>query len=319
MKLKNRIDHNFALFFLIVPLTWAGSFIAGKYVVTEINPTAAVFWRFLFSAITMFPLLIIFRRGSHPNLRDKDYLIHLLVVALTSGVLYHLFFFWALRITSPTNAALIISLNPFFTAFAEIYIFKTKRPNRFYLGFGLSFLGAIWVTISRGGGVSLPGKGELFCLAASVLWSFYTIYARKTKRPEWDSMWIGAYNYLLTALILLPIAYEVIAEHNLLQVSASVWYGLVYLTIFPTVLGYTLFYIGVQKRGPAWAATYIYLVPSITGNLDHFFFDARLTIPMVFGTTIVVIGLIFGNITRKQYLFLWHWLSKALLFLHLKK
>ena len=311
MQFKNLIEKNFTIIFLSIPATWAGSFIAGKYVVMEIDPLSGVFLRFFFSAMVMIPFLVIFYRHRHPDFRDRRYLIHLLIVVLTAGIGYHILFFWALQTTSPTNTALIIALNPFYTAFGEIVIFKKSRSRRFYVGFMLAFFGALWVNISRGTGITLPGFGELLCLLASLSWSFYTLYAKKTKKAEWDPLWLGAYNYLFTALLILPFCIPAVIPRVWSEYSHSAWLGIWYMAIFPTAIGYTLYYIGVQKRGPAWAATFIYLVPSITANLDHFFFGSALTIPMVIGTTLVVIGLISGNVSRKQQASFVQWVQRT--------
>jgi len=72
------------------------------------------------------------------------------------------------------------------------------------------------------------------------------------------------------------------------------------MAVFPTAIGYTLFYIGIQKKGPAWAAAFIYLVPSMTANLDLIFFGANFTFSMVLGTTMVVAGLFVGNLSQHQ-------------------
>jgi drug/metabolite transporter (DMT)-like permease len=279
MKLKTTVEKNFTLFFLITPFTWAGSFIAGKYVVAGIDPITAVFWRFFLPALLMFPSLLIFRRHRHPDLRDWRYLRYLMIIVLTAGIIYHILFFYALQTTSPTNTALIIALNPFFTAIAEIIIFKNARHIRFYFGFFLAFSGAVWVNLSRGNGISLPGTGELFCLLASISWAVYTIYAKKAKQAEWDSLWLGVYNYLVTSVLILPFCLNSILPHQWPTYSQSVWFGLWYMAVFPTAIGYTFYYIGVQKKGPAWAATFIYLVPSFTANLDHFFFRGHIFYP----------------------------------------
>jgi drug/metabolite transporter (DMT)-like permease len=300
MNHKKIVDQYFTIVFFIIPATWAGSFIAGKYVLADLDPIPGVFLRFLLSALVMFPFLIVFHRKAHPSFRDRNFIYHLFSVVMTGGVIYHLFFFWALSYTSPTNTALIIALNPFFTAFAEIILFKKLRSLLFYTGFLLSFGGAIWVIISRGNGLTWPGFGELLCLIASVSWSVYTITAKLTKRAAWDSLWIGAYNYVFTALLLLPFILPSLMSYNTISISKEGWLSLWYMAVFPTAIGYTLFYIGVQRKGPAWAATFIYLVPSITANLDHFFFGARFTVPMVVGITLVVIGLLIGNLTRDQ-------------------
>jgi len=286
--------------FLCIPVTWAGSFIAGKFIIADMPPMDSVFWRFILSAGVMLPFLFFLHRSAHPTFGDRLYLKHLTIVVLTSGISYHIFFFWALKYTSPTNTALIIALNPFFTAFAEIIFFKKPRPVRFYFGFMLAFLGAVWVNIARGDGLSLPGFGELLCLLSSLSWTVYTILAKLTKKDEWDSLWIGAYNYLFTALIVLLFIPQTLELNTVLSIKKSVWVALLYMAIFPTAIGYTLYYIGVQIKGPAWAATYIYLVPSFTANLDYLFFKAEFTFPMVVGTTLVVLGLLLGNLNARQ-------------------
>jgi drug/metabolite transporter (DMT)-like permease len=298
------MNRYFTIAFFIIPLTWAGSFIAGKYVVAEIDVFSSVFWRFGLSALIMLPGLILFKRNTHPPFMDKSFATHLGLVTLTSGILYHVLFFLALNYASPTNTALIIALNPFFTAIAERFFFRYNRTNRFYVGFIIAFAGAIWVNLSRGSGLSWPGIGELLCLLASLTWSGYTIIAKKTKHPEWDALWINGYIYLLTAILIFPFIPSIF-EFSL---TWRGWSGLWYMAIFPTTIGYTLFYIGVQKKGPAWASTFIYLVPSFTANLDHIFFNAVFTIPMVVGTTLVVIGLLFGNITKNQLQTVYKWL-----------
>ncbi len=306
--IKERVLFNrfFALFFLVIPFTWAGSFIAGKFVVVEMDVFSSVMFRFLLSAIVMLPGLALFHRKKHPAFRNRSFLFHLAIVVLFSGLGYHLFFFSALQYTIPTKTALIIALNPFFTAFAEILLFRQTRPKRFYFGFMLAFAGAVWVILSRGNTIdlSMVGKGELFCLLAALSWTIYTLGAKKTKAKNWDSMWINGYNYLFTGLLMMPLAGGGLEALFALEISANGWAGLWYMAIFPTAIGYTLFYVGVQRRGPAWAVTYIYLVPSVTAVLDFLFFKQHFSPVMMLATLLVVIGLIVGNVTERQLMWL---------------
>ncbi len=308
-------DRFFVFIFLLIPFTWGGSFIAAKYVVQDIDPVSMVVLRFFLSAMIMLPWLFLFHRNHHPDFKNLSYWFHLLTLVIIGGISYHIFFFWGLKFTSPTNAAIIIALNPFFTAFAEIIFFKNRRNARFYAGFIISFSGALWVNIGRGGPIDFSnlGLGELLCLIASLLWSTYAITAKATKREGWDSLWLNAYNYLLTALLLIPFTWQIFTSEFWQAISTPAWLGIWYMVIFPTTIGYTMFYVGVQRKGPAWASTFIYLVPSITANLDFLFFNALLTPPMVIGTTMVVIGLIFGNLGEKQLV----WLKSKLIRLKL--
>ena len=296
------LNKYFTPIFLVIPVTWAGSFIAAKYVVQSIEPLESVFFRFFFSALVMMPFLLLWKRDKHPPLLQPKFIKHLIIVVLTAGIGYHIPFFAALKYTSPTNTALIIALNPFFTALAEKIINKQIRPKRFYVGFLMAFSGAIWVIVSKGSsGFSVPGKGELLCLIASLFWSAYTILSKQSKEEKWDSYWIGAYNYLFTALLIIPFSMNVLSFDYWQNISLTAWSGIWYMAIFPTAIGYTLFYVGIQKKGSAWAAAFIYLVPSMTANLDLIFFGADFTLSMVLGTTIVVAGLFVGNLSQHQF------------------
>jgi len=267
----NRLDRHLPLILLCVPVTWAGSFIAGKVVVAEIDPVSSVFWRLFLSAVVVLPALVLWHRGAHPKFTDPGFLRHLAIVVGLSGVFYHVLFFWGLERASPTNAAVIIALNPFFTTIGEALILKSPRAPRFYLGFAIAFVGAACVILGRGNGVTHPGIGELILLVASVSWSVFTLAAKATNDGQWDSLWVTGYGFMLTAIV-----------------------GCWYMAIFPTAIGYTVYYIGIQRRGPAWTATYIYLVPPLAAALDMAFFGARATIALVAGTLLVVAGLAVG-------------------------
>jgi len=290
----NRLDRHLPLILLCVPVTWAGSFIAGKVVVAEIDPVSSVFWRLFLSAVVVLPALVLWHRGAHPKFTDPGFLRHLAIVVGLSGVFYHVLFFWGLERASPTNAAVIIALNPFFTTIGEALILKSPRAPRFYLGFAMAFAGAACVILGRGNGVTHPGIGELILLVASVSWSVFTLAAKATNDGRWDPLWVTGYGFMLTAIVLLPFVWGSLPGQLSGGVSSTAWLGCWYMAIFPTAIGYTVYYIGIQRRGPAWTATYIYLVPPLAAALDMAFFGARATVALVAGTILVVGGLAVG-------------------------
>ncbi len=298
----NRGDRTFTLLFLIIPISWAGSFIAGTYVVRELDAVASTMLRFLFSAAAMAPLLLFFMWRQRPGFRERSWWTHLAGVVLFAGVGYHVLFFSALQHITPTSTALIIALNPFFTAFGEIVFLKRRRPGRFYAGFLLAFSGALWVNAARGGRIDIAhlGIGEALALGAALSWAVYTLFARATKKPEWDSLWINGASYMITALLLIPLTGVLPILHSLGSAASATWLGLIYMAIFPTAIGYTFFYVGVQRKGAAWAATFIYLVPSFTAILDFAFFRAHFTSEMAGGTVLVVAGLLLGNLPGRK-------------------
>jgi drug/metabolite transporter (DMT)-like permease len=289
----------FGVLYLSVPFTWAASFIAARFVVAEIDPLRSVVWRFALSALALLPFLVAFRRRQHPDLTRPANLRHLAVVVGLAGICYHLLFFWALTHATPTNASLVIGLNPFFTAVGEVLLLRRPRPARFYVGFALALVGAALVILLRGGGFARPGLGELLCLLAALSWSAYALITGATRAEGWDPLWTNAYGYLLTALLLLPFAGIWRGQALWAGLTLKGWLGCVYMGVFPTAIGYTLFYLAVQRRGPGWASAFVYLVPPLTALLDHLVFAARLTPAMLGGTALVVLGLAVGTLERR--------------------
>jgi len=298
----SRLERYFPFIYLITPIAWAGSFIAGKYVVLDLSPVASTVIRFLLSSLLMLPPLALWHRRQHPPFSDPKFLLHLAIVVLVGGAIYHVLFFTALQTISPTETSLIIALNPFFTAFGEVLFLRRKRSGRFYIGFALAMAGALWVNVARGGRIDFGHLewGHLIAFAAALCWSAYALLTRVTKHESWDSLWINAWGFFLTAIVLLPVAGITLFWSDLANMSTAGWTGTLYMAIFPTAIGYTLFYVAIQKRGPGWASSYIYLVPSFTAVMDHAFFKAMLSLPMIVGTAMVVAGLLIGNLPRKR-------------------
>jgi drug/metabolite transporter (DMT)-like permease len=103
------------------------------------------------------------------------------------------------------------------------------------------------------------------------------------------------------ASLLLVIAVTVMGNWSAIsELSREGWAASWYMAIFPTALAYSVYYAGVQRRGPSWASAYNYLVPPLTAGLDHLFFGAPINAGLVGGTVLVVIGLTLGNWPEKK-------------------
>jgi drug/metabolite transporter (DMT)-like permease len=80
--------------------------------------------------------------------------------------------------------------------------------------------------------------------------------------------------------------------------SPAVWGSVVYLAVFGTVLGFVWFYRGVQTIGAARAAQFINIVPLSGVLLGALVLDEPLTLSILTGGGMVVLGLWLTNSRR---------------------
>ncbi|MEZ5213980.1 MAG: DMT family transporter [Microbacterium sp.] len=102
------------------------------------------------------------------------------------------------------------------------------------------------------------GAGELFMLAAVVTWTVYTIAGRRARLPVVTASAVQA---VLTTVVLTPAAL-VVGVHA--PPDPALWADVAYVVLFPSVLAFTLWNLGVRGVGAARAGVTLNLIPVFT-------------------------------------------------------
>ena len=99
---------------------WGGAFVAAKIAVQEFTPLVAATLRFIMAFMVLAPVLA-WREGRGALVKIRDWPL-LIAAAFTGIILYHLFFFQGLRLTSPIEGSLIVAACPAVTvAFSWLF------------------------------------------------------------------------------------------------------------------------------------------------------------------------------------------------------
>jgi len=126
--LKSSEGYKKTLYPLVSSLFFAGSFVAAKYAVLELEPFTTTLLRYIVALIFLTALMSNHKLASLSIVKAN--LIPLILLGLFGIVGYHYFFFVSLRFTKVTNAAIINALNPIATGFAAKIIDKrTFKPD----------------------------------------------------------------------------------------------------------------------------------------------------------------------------------------------
>ncbi|HYE68601.1 MAG TPA: DMT family transporter, partial [Anaerovoracaceae bacterium] len=194
---------------------------------------------------------------------EKDKLPVYLFTGAVGMFGYHVLFFTALKYTTAINSSIIAATNPMVTTLLAYLFLRNKLRGKQIFGILLSFLGVI-LTIT---GANLDilrqftfNVGDLWMLAAVAAWAAYGVFS-KSKGAGIQPIVLTYYSFLVCTIMLIPfVLYEKPWEY-LSSVPVSAHLAVLYMSIFPSVIGYLVQQMAIKEIGPSKASIFVNLVP----------------------------------------------------------
>lgn len=284
-----------ALFLILAVLFWAGNYMAGKYVVTELTPLQLTFVRWFIAIFLLFPIAQWLERPNWKQVLGEWR--KLFALAILGIIGYNFVLYEALRFTTPLNAALINSINP-----ASIFLFSSlvlhewiSRANIF--GLIISLTGVL-VVLTNGQLQQILqidyNAGDLLMLIAILSWTFYTLVGRKMQGiPPIAATTVSA---LFGLLLMLPF---VLATGFPVFVSTGALAGVVYIALFPSVGSFLLWNMAVLRIQASQAGIYLHLLPVFTAIISILLGNA-ITFVQIVGGLLVFVGVYLTTMRKNR-------------------
>jgi drug/metabolite transporter (DMT)-like permease len=281
---------------------WGGTFVAARFAVGEAPPFFAASCRFLIASIVLVSLTAWRSRRDRVdfpvpgNLRQ---LAGLFSLGLTGVFLYNALFFTGLKLTTATNGALIVAINPLLTAVLSALWLRERVSATQATGLLLSLTG-VSIVIAKGSLAVFAdlsfNAGDLIMLGAPLCWALYSILGKKAL-ARFTPLAATAYASVFGAGLLIPAA---LLEHAALGggmpgFSWLGWLAVLQLALLGTVVGFVWWYQGVQLIGTARAAAFVNLVPLFGALLAALFLGERVIAAQVWGGCLVILGVYWGS------------------------
>jgi drug/metabolite transporter (DMT)-like permease len=274
---------------------WGGTFIAARVIAGDVGPYSAAFMRFAVASVLLIPLLWK-EEGVLPAVKGKQ-IIFLLLLGMTGAFAYNIFFLKGMKLVEAGRAAVITANNPIFIALFAAIFFKEKLTWVKIAGIVLSVAGAL-IVISKGSPGSIlagnVGWGELLIFGCVASWVAYSLIGKAVMT---DLSPLAAVTYSCVAgaaLLLIPACQEGVTT-GLFRFSVVDWFGILYLGIFGTVVGFVWFYQGIKAIGPTKAGQFINFVPVHGIILASLVLGEHVTLSLLVGTLLVVCGVYLTN------------------------
>jgi drug/metabolite transporter (DMT)-like permease len=250
---------------VIAMLMWATNFVFSPAVIAEVGAIQLTGARWFIALVVLVPLAFSLEKPRWSVIRG-EWKTHV-VQSLLGYVGYTLLLYFALEMTSPVTAAVLVALNPATIAIAAHFVLNDRVSRLAMLGIGVSFVGAVVVVL---GGQSLSelslGLGDVLLLLATLLWTAYSMVAPRVKTPPITATTVQAG---IAGLIMIPVmAIDLIAGNTgWTSLDSSGWIGVVWIGLIPSAGAYFLWNISSEWIGPSRTGTFLNLIPVFTAAL----------------------------------------------------
>ncbi|WP_378954509.1 DMT family transporter [Pelosinus sp. sgz500959] len=249
---------------VICNLFWAGNYVFGKYVIVEVTPLWITFSRWTLALFFLFPIAHYIEKPIWKEAKKDWFLLFCMGVLGVVG--YNIFLYSALGYTTPTNAALVSALNPGVLVISSIILYRERISILQTMGLLVSLIGAL-VVLTNGEIERLLqlqfNRGDLLMVGAVIIWTLYTLIARKIATPPITATAIST---AIAVLLMAPFAYSQGIHTEKIGDLAII--GILYMVLFPSVGSFVFWNLSVQRIGVSKAGVFLNLIPVFTAIIS---------------------------------------------------
>ncbi len=301
---------------LLSVMIWGTTFISSKIVLAYLSPIELLIYRFAVGlcVLTLLDSHKLILQGHHFRLSDSKVFPedknaenyrglkqkkdewYFIFAGLTGVTLYYLLENISLTFTTASNAGVIVSAAPFFTALAAWLLRKEKCISvRFLTGFVLALLGIAMISF-QGGAVSLNPWGDFLALCAAFVWGFYSVFSKWISEKGYPV--IAATRRIIAWGLLLMIPFGFVMGFSFeprILFMPQVLFHVIYLGISASAMCFVLWNYAVDRLGVITSGVYIYLTPVVTVALSIPVLHETFTWYSGFGMLLTIAGLVISG------------------------
>jgi len=284
------------LLYFLAPVFFSSNLIFGRGITGEIAPFTTAFLRWAGSALIIFPFVYAERRVCLAFVRSHTSLwltLGILGMGICGGFVY-----WALTLTTASNATLIYTTSSLFIILAQ-WLFQGRRISAVELvGMIVAFAG-VAVIVLKGDWTALFhlrfNIGDFGILAAAIAFALYSLLLRHPAVQAMPPMPLFGLLSLSGTLVLIPPALYEVLTGGLLPDTTSDWTKLLGIILFASLAAFYCFQHAVRVFGAAMAGITLYLMPPMSIVMAVIFLGEQFQAYHAVGIVLVMGGLVLAT------------------------
>ena len=192
-------------------------------------------------------------------IKKKDYL-RIFLAALFGIALNQMIFYEGLNLTTPINAALMMTGTPFIVLLISFLVIKEELNLYKITGVILGTAGTLLLLFGKGNTVKGLFIGDLFILINAISWAGFLVTAKPLMK-EYNPFTILKWIFLLGFFMILPFGYKDFVSTNWSALTTEAWWAFAFIIVVATLCAYYLNAAVLKYVSPSVSGSYIYLQP----------------------------------------------------------
>lgn len=192
----------------------------------------------------------------------KGDIIRLIFCGLFGVAINQLFFFEGLNLTTPINAAIIMTTSPILVIVFSALIIKEKITFRKVIGIILGISGAATL-ILKSGNISIENDfflGNILIFVNATSYSIYLVLV-KGLMTRYHPITVMFYVFSFGLIFVLPFGISELNSINLNTFTTSIYLKVAFVVICTTFIAYLFNAFALKSLNPSVVSVYIYLQP----------------------------------------------------------
>lgn len=287
--------------FLLAPVFFSSNLIFGRGITGEMGPFTTALIRWAGSALIMSPIIWHHRQQCLAFVRQHTALwlvLGILGMGICGGVVY-----WALTLTTASNATLIYTTSSLFIILLE-WLFVGRRISlREIAGMVIAFAGVAAIVLKGDLSAILHLRfnlGDLAILAAAISFAVYSILLRRPGIRAMPPLPLFGLLALSGAIVLVPPGLFEIVSGGLLPDTPKDFAMLGGIILFASLAAFYCFQHAVHVFGPGIAGMTLYLMPPMSILMAVVFLGETFERYHAIGIVLVTAGLVLATAPRRN-------------------
>jgi len=234
----------------------------------------------------LFWITSIFVKENKVNAKD---LIMLFFAGMLGVTVNQFSFVKGLSMTSPINAAIIVTLTPIITMILAAVYQKEPITRKKVTGVFIGACGALLLILTSVQMINNAGSamGNMLCLLSSLSYALYLTAFKKLINRH-SPITLMKWMFLFSAVVTLPVCLNDIQSIPWQTISVNEYVRISYVVILATFVTYMLIPVGQKLLRPTTLSMYNYVQPLVASlvavavRLDDFGWDTVLAAVLVF-------------------------------------
>jgi drug/metabolite transporter (DMT)-like permease len=234
---------------------------------------------------------------SQPLIIERKKWIPLGIISVTFS-LQLLLFYSGLSKTTASRSSLIANLQPFIVLFLAHFFIPGDRINlKKVVGIMLAFGGLAFVFFDNTVADSNLRDGDLIVLGGAIIWGCNAVYTKRVIN-DFEPIQLSLYPMIIS----IPISFlaSLLFDQEMIRfVDPGIIAALLYQSLIAAAFGYVIWNILLKRYGAVSLHSFVFIIPITGVVLGGIMLDEPITVRLLVGMVLIVIGLLTIHIKQK--------------------